>query len=83
MLTDTTLCPMNVEDIHVYGPASCSLSELCSGISCCVTASEIPVNFKIDVEINACREEITIRLEKLKLLIPFRNFTWGMFLLLI
>jgi hypothetical protein len=68
---------MNVDDLHVYGPATCSLTELCSGIICCLRSPEIPVNFQIEVQIDACREEITVGSEKLRHLIPFRNFTWG------
>jgi hypothetical protein len=31
----------------------------------------------MEVEIDACREEVTVAIEKLQFLIPFRNFTWG------
>ncbi|XP_060573589.1 uncharacterized protein LOC132731425, partial [Ruditapes philippinarum] len=74
---DSTHCPLNIDDLHVYGPATCSLTELCSGIFCCLRSPEIPVNFQIEVQIDACRGEITVGLGKLRHLIPFRNFTWG------
>ncbi|XP_053400990.1 uncharacterized protein LOC123541000 [Mercenaria mercenaria] len=74
---DTSLCPMDVEVLHFYGSASCSLTELCSGISCCLDSSEVAVNFIVEVQINACKEEVVVALEKLKYIIPFRNLTWG------
>ncbi|XP_053398344.1 uncharacterized protein LOC128556707 [Mercenaria mercenaria] len=74
---DTSLCPIEVETLYMYGQGSCSLTEICSGIRCCLKSSEIQSNFYIEVGIDACREEVIVVIEKLKFLFPFRNFTWG------
>ncbi|XP_060596420.1 uncharacterized protein LOC132750448 [Ruditapes philippinarum] len=74
---DTTACPIQVNSLNFFGQGSCSLTEICSGIRCCLKSLEISSNFFMEVEIDACKEEVKVAIEKLQFLIPFRNFTWG------
>jgi len=57
--------------------ATCELTDKCVGLQCCVSASTVPLNFAVTVNVDACQKEVYIKLERIQYTIPFHNYTWG------
>lgn len=77
--SDASNCLLDETITEVEENATCELTDKCVGIKCCVAATSVPVNFWLHVEVDACKQEVYIQLERLHYTIPFDNYTWGMY----
>lgn len=80
---DTKACPSEVQLPEIAGLVSCSLLDICTGIRCCASSSEVPTTFHTEVRIDVCAEKMTVVLERLTFSVGFDNITWGMYFLVL
>ncbi|WAR05126.1 hypothetical protein MAR_020495 [Mya arenaria] len=74
---DTSSCPIYQSIQSLSTNVSCSLSANCIGIHCCLNVSELPLSFDFSIDIDNCKEEMTVRIEKLRYIVLFKDILWG------
>ena len=60
---------------------SCSLSNICTGVTCCVHSEEAGRNFHLSMKVDSCARIITVEIEQIHFEIIFEEFRWGMLFL--
>ncbi|KAL5013968.1 hypothetical protein ScPMuIL_008238, partial [Solemya velum] len=76
----TSDCPTNLTP-HLPAingtPVTCYLSATCTGVRCCVDASDIGQSFTAFMEIDACQSVLRVGIERLQFTRTLFNYTWG------
>ncbi|XP_067658325.1 uncharacterized protein [Haliotis asinina] len=70
-------CPRSVPLNSLPQTATCHLSDTCTGVSCCLEASEVKRNFKIFLTIDACSNSMEVGIEKLMFSYSLFDYDWG------
>ncbi|KAL5015120.1 hypothetical protein ScPMuIL_009390 [Solemya velum] len=77
----TSDCPMNITSrLPAIGddiPVTCHLSELCTGVRCCVDAPDIGKSFTAFVEVDASEIKLRVGIERLQFTKTLFNYSWG------
>ncbi|XP_071123195.1 uncharacterized protein [Mytilus edulis] len=72
-------CPVNMTLPRIHSSITCHLSELCTGIKCCIEVGKIKKTFNVFIILDYCLMQLSVGIERKSFEISLLQYKWGKF----
>ncbi|XP_053399001.1 uncharacterized protein LOC128556945 [Mercenaria mercenaria] len=72
-------CQSEVETPHLSSPISCTVLDICTGFQCCVDVDTLKRSFEVKVQLDICKYQLDIELEKMHVSVPLIDYEYSKF----
>ncbi|VDI11129.1 Hypothetical predicted protein, partial [Mytilus galloprovincialis] len=70
-------CPVNMTLPRIHSSITCHLSELCTGIKCCIEVGKIKKTFNVFIILDYCLMQLSVGIERKSFEISLLQYKWG------
>ncbi|VDI70198.1 Hypothetical predicted protein [Mytilus galloprovincialis] len=74
---NTKDCPVELDLPPIDSSVSCYIPDYCTGINCCIEIDQIGKTFNAYALLDGCNWRLTVGIERRKIEISLRDYTWG------